>query len=140
MSVWRISVKAISFVKSLICNWFHEIIFKWYKNLVNSTEWQCGKREIHCHTNFFLLNWFTVEVNFLSKPLIWRKTCEKTVALAVKCRNFDTVRNFHTVMQSRIQIFTLYWKISSNCTIGRAFFNWFDEKKLLNLFDRFFLW
>ena len=30
-------MKTISLVNSLVNNWFHEIIFKWYKNLVNST-------------------------------------------------------------------------------------------------------
>ena len=40
---WKISVKTISLVKSLLYNWFHEIIFKWYKKFVNSTV-QCGRR------------------------------------------------------------------------------------------------
>ena len=36
---WKISVKTISLVKNLQCNLFDEIIFKWYKNLVNSIVW-----------------------------------------------------------------------------------------------------
>ena len=35
----KISVKTIPLVKSLLYNWFHEIIFKWYKNFGNSTLW-----------------------------------------------------------------------------------------------------
>ena len=36
---WKISVKTISLVNSFLNNWFHEMIFKWYKNNVNSTQW-----------------------------------------------------------------------------------------------------
>ena len=46
----------------------------------------CGKTRKLLY-NFFSSKWFTVK--FFSKTLIWRKMCEKTVAL--KFRNFHTV-------------------------------------------------
>ena len=45
------------------------------------------KPEIHCHANFFPSNQFVVK--FVSKTLIWRNFCEKTVA--VKLRHFHSV-------------------------------------------------
>ena len=48
------------------------------------------KQEIHCHTKIFTSNKLTVR--FFSKTLIWRKFCEKTVAV-----NF---RKFHSVYNS----------------------------------------
>ena len=44
---WKISVKTISLVNSLLNNWFHEIIFKWYKNLVNSTVCNISVKSMH---------------------------------------------------------------------------------------------
>ena len=74
---WKISVKTISLVKSLLYNWFHEIIFKWYKNLVNSTmcHTHCGNygNLLPCHSFFANIpsNWrFTKELCY---KLIWRK-------------------------------------------------------------------
>ena len=41
MIFWKISVKTTSLVKSLLQNWFHEIILKWYKTLVHYVTPQC---------------------------------------------------------------------------------------------------
>ena len=48
---------------------------------------QCGKTRNLLPRNFFSSNWFTVK--FFSKTLIWRKNCEKPVA--VKFCHFHTV-------------------------------------------------
>ena len=48
----KISVKTMSLVKSLLYNWFHEIIFKWSNNLVNSTVCIVEITESYCHDFF----------------------------------------------------------------------------------------
>ena len=93
MTFWKISVKTISLVKSLLYNWFHEIIFNWYKNLVNSTvctlcSHSAEKRQILSHTEKKIrqINYLVIS---LVKPLLSRNFCQKCVR--------ENFRNFHNV-------------------------------------------
>ena len=69
-------------------------------------------QEILCHAKYFLSNQFIVQ--FFSKTLIWRKICEKTVA--VKFRNFQC-----TVWKLREFSFTHFWLLNN------VLKSWFDE-------------
>ena len=98
----------------LFTHWyFHEILAKMREGkLLKFPHHSVEKRKIHCHTYYFSSNHFRVK--FFSKTLIWRKICEKTVAL--KFRNFHTV--LHGFLCEKIA-----WNQRIHCFFKEFFFS-----------------